>query len=306
MNELLAVIVAALISGLGPDMLALLMVCWWLGGVIAGGIVQGWLGYNLEGGLGENLFLGITFVLGTILVCVPAVFNNWETVTLPLLSSATLCWVLFPLCFRCFVFTGGEDSDTPILGMSKKEIANDENIAFSNRHCKDEMTSGSIYNFLPGSMDSQTGETTVVAIWAVLSVIGIIIAKVTERSKEAVRQIDLDDPNGKQNSLIARLINDEEVTRDDFFESKFPVLSTMAEKAQNDKEFQKARANGGDGLDPIRKVVNEKSTRSQTGGMLERAQRDGEQLTADQLRILEICKTDDQERDRLLFGGGLW
>merc|ERR1712224_152261 len=110
----------------------------------------------------------------------------------------------------------------------------------------------------------------------------------------AVKNIDLDDPAGEQNSLIQRLINDEEVTRDDFFESKFPVLSTMAEKAQTDPEFQNSRRVENSnaitqGLDPIRKVVNEKSTRSQTGGMLERAQRDGEQLTADQLKILEIC-----------------
>ena len=67
-----------------------------------------------------------------------------------------------------------------------------------------------------------------------------------------------------------------------------------------------ASSGSGERTDPLRDVINAAPVRSSTGGMLERARAAGEPLTDNQLQILEICKEDEEERNRLLFGGGLW
>lgn len=111
-----------------------------------------------------------------------------------------------------------------------------------------------------------------------------------KKNKLSTEAVNLDNPNGAQNDLVQRLLyqdTTDAVDREGLYSSKFPGIATMGEATGDVKRFQD--------LIP-------KAQASYTGGILEQ----GGQLSDEQVQILEICKTDEEQRDRILFGGGLW
>lgn len=53
--------------------------------------------------------------------------------------------------------------------------------------------------------------------------------------------------------------------------------------------------------------MNQPPQPSASGGILERAERETNGvLTENEQKILDICRHDEEQRNRILFGGGLW
>eukprot|EP00392_Amoebophrya_sp_AT5.2_P010893 g10960.t1 len=69
-------------------------------------------------------------------------------------------------------------------------------------------------------------------LWSGVYVCGVLLHCLSQ-SKTTQRRINVDDPYGGQNDLMRRLLTDTDVTRNDMFESRFPIVQGMG-KGQAD------------------------------------------------------------------------
>eukprot|EP00397_Hematodinium_sp_SG-2012_P050429 GEMP01058605.1.p1 GENE.GEMP01058605.1~~GEMP01058605.1.p1 ORF type:complete len:324 (+),score=46.21 GEMP01058605.1:114-1085(+) len=96
--------------------------------------------------------------------------------------------------------------------------------------------------------------------------------------------VDLNDSSGMQNDVVRALLAGEEVSSSALFESRFPKIS----RVMNDQGVADTHALSKGGLN---------------GPLL--GQR-GAPLTEQQIKLIEICRENPEQRDRILFGGGLY
>ncbi|CAD7939830.1 unnamed protein product [Amoebophrya sp. A120] len=144
---------------------------------------------------------------------------------------------------------------------------------------------------IPGAFDVSF-PASIPIVWASVYACGVLL-QILSQTASSTRKIDLSDPSAGQNDLMRRLLADSEVTRTDLFESRFPIVQGMGA--------------GNQPGDPFRAHINQPPVPSGSGGILERAQRENNGvLTENEEKILAICKEDEEQRNRILFGGGLW
>ena len=154
-----------------------------------------------------------------------------------------------------------------------------------------------------------TTEKHLLNLWLAIWLFGVLLQMCTEFGSSGRpggagprAAVDINDPSGGQNDLLRRLLLNEDLSRDEMFESRFPMLSGMG----NSNLSADNAENGGNVNEAFREVINSRPLASASGGMVERARAAGVELTEAQFKILEICETDEEERNRILFGGGLW
>lgn len=121
-----------------------------------------------------------------------------------------------------------------------------------------------------------TGDNWPWLVWCGLTLFAILIQWWCAKS----RRVDIDDPYGAQNDIVKALLADENVSESQLFMSRFPEIT----RAMNDQGV----------VDPV--------TFAKQGLGAHR----GEALTEQQLKLIQACKDDPEQRDRILFGGGLY
>jgi len=116
--------------------------------------------------------------------------------------------------------------------------------------------------------------------WGLCATLGVLIQFMCKD----LRKVDIDDPHGEQNDLVRALLDDETVNAATLFQSRFP-------------EITKAMHEGG--CDDPHNIVKQ-------GGLSMVKNQRGQPLSQDQLKLITICKENEEQRDRILFGGGLY
>ncbi|CAD7965168.1 unnamed protein product [Amoebophrya sp. A25] len=255
-NELIMLVgnICFLVLAGGPDCVAITLTFAWLCGSISALIC---LPKLAEDPSWERHLATTALASVLTLLClgVRVVFQNWEVVTLPPLAATALL-----VCFGM-----------PIVVL-------DDILPYNM----------SAYASLP--------EKSLRLAWCGVYIVGVISQVVSQSSSgKSGNPIDVGNPYGGQNDLMRRLLEEQgnNVSRNELFESRFPILQGMGGGQENQS-------------DPFRQAINQAPEPSGSGGILERAQRTGEPLTENEMKILEICREDEEQRNRLLFGGGLW
>jgi len=201
-------------------------------------------------------------ILTIVAICVKPVYQNWEAITLPPLAATSVL-----VCFGlpCMVLGDALDTEGRLeVSAFKSAENNPKNLQYA---------------------------------WAAVWLVGVV-SQLLSRSPESKTRnpVDLQNPYGGQNDLTQRLLEEQGamVSRNELFESRFPILQGMGDGAENPA------------TDPFRQHINQPPQPSGSGGILERSQRTGEPLTENEIKILDICREDEEQRNRILFGGGLW
>lgn len=117
-------------------------------------------------------------------------------------------------------------------------------------------------------------------IWGLIAASGILIQYLCKD----LRKIDIEDPLGPQNDIVRQLLDDEHVNQASMFQARFP-------------EITKAMHQGG--MDDPHHILKQ-------GGLPNVTNQRGEPISQDQMKLIQICREDEEQRDRVLFGGGLY
>jgi len=117
-------------------------------------------------------------------------------------------------------------------------------------------------------------------LWATCGALALI-ACIIQVMCRTERSIDLEDPYGAQNDIVKALLENETVSNSQIFQSRFPTITKSFEDQGAGNPYLMAKY-------PTPMPAQ------------------GQSLTDHQIKLLNACREDEEQRNRILFGGGLY